>query len=144
MFPESGHSRDIRASDFGIDNLDSSGESRPLLTLVTTTGGLPVLVPYAVPISVNGALRPLFAVLQHHDIVGIGEYEYTVDALSSGSDLPCTVCNEEPQGVSHRQCPLCRATYCPTCEASAAGRGCVGQQCRFRFPGPGAGRKRGA
>lgn len=133
-FPDGGTSRDVHASDFGIEQLDSSGDSRPLLTLVTTTRGLPVLVPYAVTISVNGAVRPLFAVLQHHDVVQIGEYEYTMDALSDGSDLACTVCKEKPEGATHRCCPLCHATYCQACEVRASGRRCVGQDCPFRFP----------
>lgn len=137
-FPENGHRRDIWPRDFGINELDSSGKSGPLFTLVTTTAGLPALVPYAVPISVNGDLRPLFAVLQHRDIVRIGEYEYTLDALADGSDRPCTVCNGTPQGASHRTCPLCGAAYCSACETRAAGRRCVGQMCRFRFPQPAA------
>lgn len=134
LFPPNGESRDVGPAELGIDPLDSSPDGRSLLALATTSAGLSVVVPYTVPITVNGVVRPLFAILQHRDVVRIGEYESVLDALNEASDDACTVCNHDSEDRSHRRCPVCGATYCLECEKRAAGRSCVGQSCRFRFP----------
>jgi hypothetical protein len=133
-FPAGGESRDVTAAEFGIGALDSSATDRPVMALATSAGGLSVIVPYTVPVTVDGTARPVFAVLQHRDLVRIGEYECELDALRDGSDAICTVCNDGSDRSVHRRCPLCAATYCPECEQRATGQQCVGQNCRFRFP----------
>jgi hypothetical protein len=133
-FPPVGSERDLLPADFDLASLDSAGTPIAVVTLVTTAGGLLAVVPRAVRVRVNGEDRPVFAVLNHHDIVEVGQYTFDFDSMSDGSDHDCMVCGLSADGTTNRSCPLCGTSYCPSCEDDAGGRGCVGQGCQFRFP----------